>query len=209
LQGGDVVKSPAVIVSLAATLSGMAMQSTPGAPFARPGSYAQEAALALSALPEPMRAAASVHVLGAKGYEPFRAGSSGVNCLVERERPDTQEPICWDAEGSETIMPVAVARAAWRAEGLSEEAILRRISEGFASGRFRAPRRAGIAYMLSTENYVYNGRAVVRYVPHLMCYAPYLKSRDIGSTGQDPKAPWVLNEGSPHAYIIIATGHAP
>ncbi len=190
---------------LALGLADAAAQSSSQAPFARPATAEEETTLALAALPEAMRAGASVHVLGPKGYQRVREGTSGINCLVERERPDTQEPICWDTEGSATIMPVAYARAEWRAAGLNEETIERRVAEGFGSGRFRAPRSGGVAYMMSTENYVHNGQRVIRYVPHVMCYAPYATNRDIGSTGKDPSAPWVLNEGSPHAYIIVVT----
>jgi len=190
----------AVIVSLTA------QSSTPSA-VTRPSTEAAEIALALSALPEPMRAAAAVHVLGPKGYRKVREGSSGINCLVERSRPEAQEPICWDREGSETILPVVYARAEWRVAGMKEDETERRINEGFTTGRFRAPRRGGVAYMLSTENYVFNGQRVIRYHPHVMCYAPYVTNADIGATGKDPNAPWVLNEGSPHAYIIIVTRH--
>jgi hypothetical protein len=58
--------------------------------------------------------------------------------------------------------------------------------------------------MLSAENYVFNGERVIKYHPHVMSYAPYMTNADIGVTGTDPNAPWVLHEGSPHAYIIIA-----
>ncbi|HET9271124.1 MAG TPA: hypothetical protein VFO31_23275, partial [Vicinamibacterales bacterium] len=101
-------------------------------------------ALSLSALPESMRAGAAVHVLGPKGYKKVREGTSGINCLVERSRPDTQEPICWDREGSESIMPVAYAKAEWRAGGLKEDEVERRVADGCASGRFRTPRRGGV-----------------------------------------------------------------
>ncbi len=40
-----------------------------------------------------------------------------------------------------------------------------------------------------------------------MFYAPYMTNADIGATGKDPNAPWILNEGSPHAYIIVVTRH--
>ncbi len=172
-----------------------------------PATEAEEIALALGALPESMRAAATVHVLGPKGYRKAREGTSGINCLVERSRPDTQEPICWDREGSESIMPVAYARAEWRASGLKEEDVERRVAEGFASGKFRTPRRNGVAYMLSAENYVFNGQKVIKYHPHVMFYAPYMTNADIGANGKDPNAPWILNEGSPHAYIIVVTRH--
>ena len=192
---------------LAAVLTAAAVLAQVTAPK-RPSTPAEEVALALSALPEPMRAAATVYTLGPKGYVRAREGTSGVHCLVERSRPDTQEPICWDREGSDTILPVALVKAEWRAAGVSDADIERRVGEGFAQGRFRAPRRSGVAYMLSAENYVFNGQRVVKYHPHVMIYAPYVKNADIGTTPGDPNAPWVLNEGSPHAYIIVVTRHA-
>ena len=194
------------VLGLAVTALAAPAPQTPS--FTRPATEADEIALALSALPESMRATAAVHVLDPKGYRKAREGTSGINCLVERSRPDTQEPICWDREGSETIMPVAYAKAEWRATGLEAEEVDRRVAEGFAGGRFRAPRRGGVAYMLSAENYVFNGQRVVKYHPHVMFYAPYTTNADIGANGKDPNAPWILNEGTPHAYIIVVTRHA-
>jgi hypothetical protein len=194
-----------VAASLAAGGRVSGQSPTPG--FVRPATEAAEIQMALSALPPSMRAAAAVHVLGPKGYRLARPGTSGVHCLVARSRPDTQEPECWDQEGAETIMPSVLAEAEWRAAGLGETEVKRRLAEGFASGAFRAPRRPGVAYMLSADNWVFNGQKVIHYHPHLMLYAPYLTNKDIGSDGRDPKAPWILNEGSPHAYIIVVTGH--
>ena len=182
-------------------------QATSPAPFKRPANETEEIALALAALPAPLRADAGVYVLGPTGYRLARPGTSGVHCLVSRDRPDSQEPICWDREGSETILPLALAKAEWRAGGATEQEIDRREHEGFATGRFRAPRRAGVSYMLSTENWVFNGQRVIKYHPHVMVYAPYVTNADIAATGKDPHAPWVLNEGSPHAYIIVVTRH--
>jgi hypothetical protein len=196
---------PQIVAGLTLALGISAAQTPTPPPFTRPVTEAEEIALALSALPESMRATAAVHVLGPKGYRRVREGTSGVNCLVERERPDTQEPICWDAEGSDTIMPIAYARAEWRIAGLTEAAIAERVRNGFGTGRFRAPRRAGVAYMLSAQNFVFDGQKVIHYVPHVMFYAPYLTSKDIGSPGKDANVPWILHEGSPHAYLMIVT----
>jgi len=187
--------------------AGVAAQSPAAPAFKRPATEAEEVTLALSALPETLREGAGVHVLGPKGYRRVRESTTGINCLVERSRPDTQEPICWDREGSETIMPVTCAEAEWRAAGLTADDVERRVAEGFAKGRFRAPRRGGVAYMVSSENYVFNGERVIKYHPHVMFYAPYLTNADIGANGKDPNAPWILNEGSPHAYIIVVTRH--
>jgi hypothetical protein len=193
--------------SLAAAAMLMQSPAAPAPTFTRPGSPAAEATLALSALPESLRANATVYVLGRKGYEKHQSGTNGLTCLVEQSRPDTQEPICWDAEGAETIMPLVMDKAAWRAAGAAEDEIERRAAAGFESGKYRAPRRSGVAYMLSADNYVFNGQKVIRYSPHVMFYAPYLTNKDIGSNGKDPNAPWILGEGSPHAYIIVVTKH--
>lgn len=185
--------------------AGVAAQSPAAPAFKRPATEAEEMTLALSALPETLREGAGVYVLGPKGYKRVRESTTGINCLVERSRPDTQEPICWDREGTETIMPVAYAEAEWRAAGMKADEVERRVADGFAKGRFRAPRRGGVAYMVSSENYVFNGERVIKYHPHVMFYAPYLTNADIGANGKDPNAPWILNEGSPHAYIIVVT----
>ncbi|HET9369035.1 MAG TPA: hypothetical protein VFO19_02260 [Vicinamibacterales bacterium] len=193
--------------SLAAAAMLMQAPAAPAPTFTRPGSPDAEATLALSALPESLRAGATVYVLGRKGYEKHRSGTNGLTCLVEQSRPDTQEPICWDVEGAETIMPLVIDKAAWRAAGAAEDEIERRAATGFESGKYRAPRRSGVAYMLSADNYVFNGQKVIKYSPHVMFYAPYLTNKDIGSNGKDPNAPWILGEGSPHAYIIVVTKH--
>lgn len=171
--------------------------------FTRPATEAEEVALALSAAPESLRAGAGVYVLAQPGYKKVRDTSNGLTCLVERTRPDTLEPICWDPEGTATIMPKALAEAEWRAAGLDAADVERKVNEGFASGRFRAPARAGVAYMMSAHNYVFNGERVIHYQPHVMIYAPYVTNKMIGADMKDPNQPWVLNEGSPHAYIIV------
>lgn len=162
-----------------------------------------EAKLAVTAAPESLRAESTVYVLGDAGYELAKQGSNGISCLVAREPQGGWAPICWDEEGSDTIMPVDFEKAKLKAAGKTEEEIDAAIAEGFASGRFRAPSRAGVSYMLSSSNYVFNGRAVIHYHPHIMVYAPYLTNADIGADGKDPFMPWVLGEGTPHAYIIV------
>lgn len=168
-----------------------------------PKTEAEEITLALSAAPESLRGGAGVWVLDKSGYRKVRETTNGLTCQIDRERADTLEPICWDPEGTATIMPVSHDRAKWRAAGVSDAEIERKVADGFSSGAYRAPRRPGIAYMLSTHNYVFNGERVIHFSPHVMAYAPYLKNADIGSTGTDMTAPWILNEGSPHAYMII------
>jgi hypothetical protein len=60
--------------------------------------------------------------------------------------------------------------------------------------------------MMSAQNFVFNGQSVIHYHPHVMIYAPYVTNKMIGADQKDPYQPWVLNEGSPHAYIIVVPG---
>lgn len=163
----------------------------------------REIQLAESAGPPGLVRDAALYVLEPQGYTMARGGSNGFSCLVGRDRQDTLEPMCFDPEGSQAILPVVLDAARFRGEGLSEEEIEKRIAEGFQAGRYRAPRRAGITYMLSKENLVFNGSKVIGYPPHVMIFAPYVTNKDIGADFKSPWMPWVLGEGSPHAYIMV------
>jgi hypothetical protein len=164
----------------------------------------QEMALAESAGPPGVAKAASIYVLErGTGYAVARQGTNGFACLVNRDRADTLEPECFDPEGAESILPVVLEGARLREQGVAAAEIDRRIAEGFQSGKYRAPRRGGVTYMLSKENKVFNGRRVISYPPHVMIFAPYVKNADIGADFKNPWMPWVLGEGTPHAYIMV------
>ncbi len=165
----------------------------------------REIALAESAGPPVIAKAAAVYVLERGSFKLVREGTNGFACLVTREDEGSQEPQCFDPEGVATLLPVALERAKLIEEGHDRAAIDAKIGEGYASGRYRAPRRGGVTYMLSKENRVFNGVKVVNYPPHVMVMAPYLTNKDIGADYSDPAMPWVLGEGTPGAYIIVTT----
>jgi hypothetical protein len=70
----------------------------------------EQISIALSAGPAGVRDKATVYVLGPNGYEKAREGTNGVSCLVGRHfvKPTetTIEPICYDPEGSLTLLLV-------------------------------------------------------------------------------------------------------
>lgn len=84
-----------------------------------------EVRYALSALPPHLRNDATTDVLDPdKGYELNHKGTNGFSCFVERTqqeradfRNDVYAAICFDAEGSEKILPVWMDTAKMRAEG--------------------------------------------------------------------------------------------
>jgi hypothetical protein len=95
-------------------------------------------------------------------------------------------------------------------KSLPGEEIQKKVQEIYQNGEFTAPKRPGVAYMLSDRNYIYNpGGKAFHYPPHVMVFAPYLKNSDIGARKEDfgsTAVPWVLKEGAPDAYIILVPG---
>ena len=161
---------------------------------------AVQVALAESA--GPVGREAAIYVIGPKGYRKVREGRNGFTCLISRERRDTLEPECFDAEGTATVVPVRLFVEAERAAGAADETIAKRVNEGYASGRFIAPRKPGIVYMLSAHNYVFDPerKQIIHFPGHLMFYAPYATEKEVG-TG--PGAPYIVAPGTPHALMIV------
>jgi hypothetical protein len=191
------------VTALFALLVGGAIR----APVQRPDGWEREMALALSAGPAAIREAAAVYVLGVEGYVRAREGTNAFSCLVERDDPRTTEPICYDAEGSATLLQVALWKAGARARGLADSLIRAEVDARFQRGEFRAPSRPGIAYMLFSNRTVVDpasGR-VIRYIPHVMFYMPHRRASELGLRADqaEPGMPFMIFEGRPEGYVIV------
>jgi hypothetical protein len=184
-------------------LAGLQAAAAPGAwkPELLPRD--REVAAALAAGPPAVAEGAGVYVLTGTGYVLDRPSRNGFHCLVGRDQPGTFEPQCFDAEGSGTLLQAVLLAAERRMLGDDAAAVARAVADGYASGRLRAPRRAGVNYMLARENRVpVDDRGTVRpYRPHVMIYVPYLRNADFGAGPGSPV--FVINEGQPGAYLII------
>jgi hypothetical protein len=168
-----------------------------------------EIEMALSAAPAHLRDGAAVYVLQRGGYVKAREGSNGFTCLVEREGMKDTAPICFDREGSETTLLMVLAKMRLIEQGKSEKEVDRLTDEDYLTGKLLAPRKQGVAYMLSTEFRTHDhksGKIVTVFSPHVMFYAPYMENADIGARPEhrgSESQPWILNEGKPWAYIIV------
>jgi hypothetical protein len=166
----------------------------------------QQISLALSAAPPEVASNATVYVLGLKGYEIARQGTNGASCLVERHfvKPDetTIEPTCYDPEGSRTLLQVDLYEAELRAKGASESEIKKNVDDGYKEGRFKAPSKPGVEYMLSSDNRLgpTADNGTFHFPPHFMFYAPYLTGKDLGY-GSD--APFLVQPGKPSARMVV------
>ncbi len=161
--------------------------------------------LAESAAPPEISSKATVYLLERSGYVKVRQGSNGFTCIVDRQTPLNQEPTCFDAEGSTSTLATRIFAEEKRAAGKSEESITAAIQNGYKTKRFHAPRKPGIAYMMSDSNYIYFAQTnkIVHGPPHLMFYAPYATDKDIGSPPSSVDMPRILRPGQPDAYIIV------
>jgi hypothetical protein len=159
-------------------------------------------ALAESAAPPPVAQESTVYVLGPTGYTKARDGQNGFTCLISRQRRDTLEPECFDAEGTATVLPLRLFVEAQRAAGISEAEISEAVEAGYRSGRFSTPRKPGLVYMLSDHNYVFSPerQEIIHFPGHLMFYAPYATEKEVGS---GPGAPFIIAPGTPHALMIV------
>src|SRR5229473_2384072 len=115
-----------------------------------------EIRLAVNALPKELRDGAAVMVLESNGYVKVRSGSNPFTCIVSR-RGGNFYPVCFDEEGSRTILTAFSDDAVMRLKGATDDEIEKKLAEGFEQGRYRPPSRPGIAYMLSPATYLLIG----------------------------------------------------
>jgi hypothetical protein len=162
--------------------------------------------LAESAGPSSISTRATIYTLGKKGYELARRGSNGFTCIVDRQFPDTIEPECFDAEGSATTLKARLYVEKQRALGIKEEEIGRAVALHYKQGRFLAPRRPGIVYMLSDCNYVFDpdDKKIIHFPGHLMFYAPYLTAKEVG---EGPGTPYLTHPGEPDNLMVVVPGN--
>jgi hypothetical protein len=150
----------------------------------------RQIALAESAAPAEVSSKATVYILGLKGFEKVREGINGFSCYVGRHfvKPTetTVEPTCFDAEGSRTTLIVRLREEELRSSGKSEAEIKADIANGYKEGRFKDPSKPGFLYMMSSENRLgpTPDHGTASFPPHLMFYAPYMTTKDIGFDSQ-------------------------
>ena len=170
----------------------------------------KEVALALSAAPEHLRNKAGVYVLERNGFVKVRDSTNGFTCIVNRDHPLNQKPVCFDAEGTATILPKILRVGELLMQGKSMSEINAEIAEGFRSGKYISPRHSGVAYMLSGDIRNYNPETgkIESFPPHVMFYAPNLTNADLGVTpealAKNPSLPFVAYQG-PHGFIIVVS----
>jgi hypothetical protein len=176
----------------------------------------EEVRIALSAAPEHLRDEAGVYALTRDGFKQVRPSRNGFTCVVNRDHPLNRKPVCYDAEGTATVLPTVLFVGEQLVRGVAVDEIDRHVAAKFASGEFQSPRHPGIAYMLTHEIRVYDAstKSFSTFPPHLMFYAPNLTNADIGtnpSREAHEKNPWLPFVGyqGPQGFIIVIVDLKP
>jgi len=161
--------------------------------------------LAEGAAPAEISGKATVYLLESTGYVKVREGTNGFSCFVDRQTPLNMEPTCFDAEGSATTLPTRLLAESERAAGKSEEQIKAQIEQGYKQGKFKAPSKPGIVYMMSDRIYILipGTDQIIHIPPHLMFYAPYATDQDIGSPPASASMPRLIRAGQPDAVVVV------
>lgn len=165
-----------------------------------------EVPLALSAAPPEISAGAAVWALRPHGYERVTEGTTGWTCLVERDHPESLAPLCYDPEGTRTILPAVLRLEALRMGGMTWRQAADSVEALFASGGLERPARPVLAYMLSKEQRLHatpEGPPVGAWKPHIMVYWPGLSAEAL-ALPEDPGAPvGAGGTGGLFSYLVI------
>lgn len=154
-----------------------------------------EIALARSAAPPAISAAAEVLVLSAKGYETAVKGSNGFVCLVVRSwdnnfdspqfwNPRLRAPHCFNEPAARSVLPTYLRRTEWVLAGVSPTEMLERTKSALATHQIRAPEVGSMVYMMSKRGYL--GDAVAGpWYPHVMFILPRVAGSEWGADLKD------------------------
>ena len=146
----------------------------------------------LSAAPPHLRDGATTYVLDpSKGYVLNRKGTNGVSCIVVRSdwqwpdqpfRDDIAWPVCFDAEGSNTLLQDYIYTAELRARGMDVKQVHLEVTKRFGTKGYPNPARSGVAYMIAPvmRGWTVRPKPVTLNMPHYMFYAPGVTDADIG-----------------------------
>lgn len=196
---------------LAAAVLGVTSLSAQGYPvIPRVLPDSEEIVLARSAAPGEISAAASVYtVRGGRALE-LRAGTNGCSCMVARDLHEgSLYPICFDVEGTKSVLPRELMEVSLRMMGRSETDVVKAVEAAYESGSLRPPASLAIAYMMSARQVLFSsplaeGVQVGPWHPHVMLYVPNATPDQLGLRADSRVS--VIAVGAPstrRAEIII------
>lgn len=159
-------------------------QRYPATPRALPDS--EEIALARSAAPAEISAAASVYTVRDGRTVLLRQGTNGCSCMVARDLHEgSLYPICFDVEGTKSVLPRELMEVGLRSAGRTEDEVIRAVDSAYARGALKPPASLAVAYMMSSKQVLFSspladGVRVGAWHPHVMLYVPNATPEQLG-----------------------------
>jgi hypothetical protein len=155
----------------------------------------------------------------ATGYVLSHKGTNGASCIVVRSDWQFTEPfrddifwaVCFDAEGSKTLLKDYLNAAELRAQGMDSKQVHEAVTKKLNKPDYPNPARTGVAYMIAPvmRGYTKAPEPVTMNMPHYMFYAPKVKDKDIGGNGFSKQYPFILDMSPGRDdYIIMLVGEA-
>jgi hypothetical protein len=143
----------------------------------------EEIALARTAAPPSISAAAEVLVLGAHGYTSAVKGSNGFVCFVERSwtasfgdaefwNPKIRAPNCFNPPAVRSVLPQYLERTQWVLGGSSKAQALEKARAAFGNHHFIVPEAGSFSFMLSRDGRLGDDAGGPWY-PHVMFFVPH------------------------------------
>jgi hypothetical protein len=171
-------------------------------------SRSDEMRLARSAAPVEITKDARIYVLDHDHYVVAEPGHSTMSCMVIRSGSSVVSPECGDAEADASALAVERFRTEERLAGRSLADIDQAVKDGLAAGRFRAPKRPALVYMMSPMQQLTNpaGKPIGKWMPHVMVYYPFLSDSDLGLVNTpDNRVPGTVDPGTAFSALVVVT----
>src|SRR5690349_16821075 len=171
------MRAPAFVTALLASTASFAVGQAPpsGYPVKPvPLPDADEISLAVSAAPAELSCNATVFAVRDGKVLTIRDGTNGSSCMVARDlHGGSLYPICYNAEGTRTMLQRELLEVRLRSLGVTEDSIDKAVAAGYKSGQLEAPKDVALAYMMSPKQVLFSspkedGRRVGAWHPHLM-----------------------------------------
>jgi hypothetical protein len=171
----------------------------------------EEIALARSAAPPAISAAAEILVLGGHGYETAVRGTNGFVCFVERSwtagfddpefwNPKLSAPNCFNPPAVRSVLPQYLRRTEWALAGVDRAQMIEKTRAAIASHAFTAPEPGSLSFMLSRHGYV-NDQTAGPWLPHVMFFLPHGQA-SAWAAGLEA-SPVLGNEASPLEPTVL------
>ena len=149
-----------------------------------------EVALARSAAPDSISHDAEILVLGRHGYESVSKGKNGFVCMVQRSwaagiddpdfwNPKLRAPICFNAPGVRSYLPLIIKRTELILAGSSKEQMFAGLTNALEKKELLPIEPHAMGYMMSKHGYLSDHDGHWR--PHLMIFTPLTKPATWGA----------------------------